>query len=259
MENNVTRTRVEVKYLVPESLVEHVVAKLPAVRASAHGVLTVYFDRMDRSLSIGALRRPDHCTKVRVREYLDGSPHLWIEVKTRSGAWTRKWRYRLDKASLGPLLRSGELKDLPAAGSPCGTCALEAAEAFGRLREVAGGRLVAVGAVTAGRTAFRLPDLPFRFTLDRNIAYYRVPAGLYETRNSARPADLGVPVRRESCAVLELRHGGTVPEWCRDVVAGLERTEYSKFRTLVRAVDQSCKAGRSTGKAPAARPRSRPA
>lgn len=241
MEKNVTQTRVELKYLVPAELVDHVAGRLPACDLASRQVTTVYFDRMDRSLSLEALLNPEQSTKIRVREFHDGAPYLWIEVKTRSGAWTNTSRFRIDKGAVGPLLRSGEIRNPPDPASLCGTCDLEVGEAFRRLRDVAGGRLVAIGAVAAARNVYRVRDLPFRLTLDRDIAYYRVPPGLFETRNSVTPRGLGVPIRREPCAVLEIRHGGAVPVWCRDVVAGLARTHYSKFRTLVRAIERSCK------------------
>jgi hypothetical protein len=239
MERNITRARVEVKYLIPQGLVETVLARLPSLETRVYGVTTVYFDRLDRALSAGALKSPAHCTKIRLREYLDGSPNLWIEIKTRSGSWTRKARFRIGREALSPLLRGGDLRDVPALA--CGPCDREAAEAFRRLREVAGGRLVALGAVSTARHAYRVSDLPFRMTLDRNVTYHRVSERLLQPGATLSPATLGAPLRRETAAILEIKHGGAVPEWLPDVLAGLAPTDYSKFRTLVRALDESCK------------------
>lgn len=241
MEKNITRARVEVKYLVPQGLVDSVLARLPALETRAYDVTTVYFDRLDRALSAGALKSPAHCTKVRVREYLDGSPDLWVEIKTRSGSWTRKARFRIDRQALGALLRGGDLRDIPGPSLACGPCDREAAEAFRRLREVSGGRLVALGAVATTRHAYRVPDLPFRMTLDRNVTYHRISERLNPPGATLAPAALGAPLRRESAAILEVKHGGAVPEWLPDAVAGLAPTDYSKFRTLVRALEESCR------------------
>lgn len=242
MDKNITHARVEIKYWVPQELVDSVLERLPALAPRVYGVTTVYFDRLDRSLSAEAIRTPAHCTKIRLREYQDGPRTLWIEIKTRSGSWTRKARFRIDRQALGPLLGGGDLRDVAEPALSCASCDREGVEAFGRLREISGGRLLALGAVATTRHAYRVLDLPFRMTFDRNVTYHRLSERLLRPGASLAAAALGPPLRLETAAILEVKHGGGVPEWLPDVVAGLAPTDYSKFRTLVRVLEESCKA-----------------
>lgn len=238
MANDITRTRVELKFLVPAPRVEEVVARMPEGDTQAYGVKTVYFDRPDRALTRTALESPNRCMKVRTREYLDGSPYLWVEVKTRSGAWTRKARFKVDKSSV-PQLLDGGMNDPLILPCPCAACVREMREASLCLRELGGGKLVPVGVVSARRRTFGNGDLPVRFTLDQDIAYFRSAANPYEGNGAPSAPELGEPILTEVDAVLELKHPGRVPPWCGRVVAGLKPSGYSKFRTLARCLDSS--------------------
>src|SRR5690242_2151920 len=94
---DLSRSRVEMKYGVAAEDVPSLLRRIPADEREDYDVRTLYFDRPDGSLARRALEDPFHCTKVRIREYADGSPWVWFEVKTREGRWTRKSRLRLGR------------------------------------------------------------------------------------------------------------------------------------------------------------------
>jgi VTC domain-containing protein len=233
METDLSRTRIELKYVIPPEMADEVALRIPAEEAQEYRVTTLYFDSPDQALTRMALEDPYQCVKVRSREYLDGSPDVWFEIKSRSGAWTQKWRFRMPKAELGSLLTDGVNLDIDALSHAPAARADGRAEAIQCLQSVARGTLVPCGAVYAHRRTFTVEQIPLRFTLDENIAYYAAPEGLYSLHESLDPDVLGTPILREPNAVLELKHAGDVPLWCTRIVSALTVSAYSKFRTLV--------------------------
>lgn len=235
MENDITHTRVELKYIVPAAQVEEIVARMPALESRSYGVATVYYDRPDGGLTRTAVENPTRCTKVRTREYLDGSPYVWFEVKTRAGAWTRKARFKVEKAAVGFILDGGDASKAPLACA-CPECLRQVGEARRCLGEISIGRFVPVGVVCARRRTFGNADTALRFTLDRDIGYFRAPGRLYDGGIALSPEALGPALWSERDSVLELKHGGRAPLWCGSVLRGLQPSAYSKFRTLARFV-----------------------
>lgn len=237
METDITRTRIELKYLIPPEMVDEIVVRIPADGQQEYGVTTVYFDSPEGALSQMATERPYRCVKVRTREYLDGSSHVWFEVKSRTGAWTRKWRFRVEKSDIGALLDSGlDLNFLSLRAGPGGSSG-DMEEAQRCLASATHGRLQPLGAVYAHRRVFQLDQVPVRFTLDENLSYHRPPPGLYAEHPAFVPEILGVPLHREPRAILEFKHAGETPLWCSRIVSALTVCAYSKFRTLLQHVE----------------------
>jgi hypothetical protein len=112
-------------------------------------------------------------------------------------------------------------------------------EARLRLRELAEGGLLPVGAVTAFRRTFLVQRDQVRITLDQEIAYYRPGKDPYSAQEATAP---GLLLRSEPGLVLEVKHVGALPPWCRDMVSGLRPSKYSKFRNLVRFLAEARRA-----------------
>ena len=239
METGITQTRIELKYLIPPETIDELVVRIPADERQEYRVTTIYFDSPEGALGQMALENPYRCVKVRAREYLDGSSHVWFELKSRTDAWTRKWRFRVEKSEIGTLLEGGLDLDLSTLRAGPGDSNGDMEEARRCLKAATHGRLLPLGAVYAHRRTFELNEVPIRFTLDEEISYHRPPPGLYASHSSFVPEVLGSPLRREPKAVLELKHSGETPLWCSRIVASLTVSAYSKFRTLLRCVEAS--------------------
>lgn len=224
---DLSRSRVETKYHVAAEDVPALPDRILADEREDYSVRTLYFDRPDGSLAKKAVDDPFHCTKVRAREYIGGSS-VWFEVKTRRGRWTRKSRLHLERSEAARLLAGN-----PDASVPRVASGEEEAEARRFLRAVARGELVPVGIVTALRQTFTVKNPQVRITLDRDIAYFRPPAEPFGLPEGNSPGDL---LLREHEPVLEVKHGGNLPVWCEELIAGLRNTTYSKFRNLVQSL-----------------------
>ena len=226
---DLSRSRVEMKYGVAAEDVPALLRRIHADEREDYDVRTLYFDRADGSLARRAFEDPLHCTKVRLRDYADGSPWVWFEVKTREGRWTRKSRLQLTRDDVARCL-AGDVRvpgRAPAEGD---------IDARLFLDEARRGHLVAVGAVHATRLSFLLKKSLVRLTLDLEIAYHRPATAPFAGEASGMSGPL---IRRESEPVLELKHVGCLPPNCLELVDGLRPTNYSKFRSLVRCLSES--------------------
>jgi hypothetical protein len=233
------RSRVETKYSLAAEDLPALAGGIPCDQREDYGVLTHYFDRPDGSLARRAFEDPRHCTKIRTRQYPEDSS-VWFEVKTRRGSWTRKSRLRLCRAEARGLVRGlgpgeaealGPLRDQKGGDGD--------AEARFYLRELAQGALLPVGAVYAYRRTFLAGEDRVRITIDQEISYYR-PCEVPFSDEDAMSA--GLLLGSESGLVLEVKHAGVLPPWCKDLVSGLRRSKYSKFRNLVLSLAQVGKA-----------------
>jgi VTC domain-containing protein len=75
-----------------------------------------------------------------------------------------------------------------------------------------------------------------RITLDQRIAYYRPCEDPTSIDGATTP---GLLLRTEPDPVLEVKHAGALPPWCRELVSGLRRSSYSKFRSLVQSLEEA--------------------
>ncbi|HYF01406.1 MAG TPA: VTC domain-containing protein, partial [Planctomycetota bacterium] len=112
---DLVKRRVEIKHLLSPAAAARARARLLAVRPGGEvrrqegAILTTYLDLPDRRLARRAVERPDDNVKLRLREYFDAlgapaSPFVWVEVKAREGAITRKSRFPLLKSRVERLL-----------------------------------------------------------------------------------------------------------------------------------------------------------
>lgn len=216
------RRRVELKYLLWPDEADAVLARLQEATArfpSTDGLIrTVYLDRPDGRLTRTAGERRN--VKLRIRDYFtpeggSASPSLWVDVKERDGRHSSKQRFRLDRRLLGAFLE-GDLDE----------GAVDDVEAFRRVREVAGGPLVPVGAVGYRRLAVEGGDPVARVTFDREISYHVGPLDLRLVGGTWD--GLGTPALEERASILELKYGGGATWFEPDA----DPVEYSKFNVL---------------------------
>jgi hypothetical protein len=242
-EDALVRRRRELKYLLPqadsEDLVERLQNEGPYDQRDGR-VTTVYFDRPDREFTRRAFRTPAANVKIRLREYLtpEGlpvSPFIWIEVKEREGATTRKLRFQLHKRLVDPFLEGGIEPAAILGSQGSSVAASEVVEAALQIRALARGPLVAVGAVCYRRMSFDSREPRARMTVDREISYHPPPLTLYGRNESLSRDTMGPPARVESGVVVEVKHReDRVPAWCGASLRGFRPVEYSKFMVLAR-------------------------
>jgi hypothetical protein len=237
MAEDLTRDRVELKYLALEDEVEDLLRQAgrfpedPAFRTEQTRVTTVYFDLPDRILARRALERSRRALKVRLREYGPPSPFAWIEVKERNGWLSRKTRFPLAKGLVAPFFR-GELEEKDLLEGAADRERL--AEGLRQVRDVArGGPLLASGAACYRRLAIEGGHPYARLTIDLGISYHLGPLDLYEGISDLDRPALGPAALLEPGAVVEIKYrGGEPPRWCRRVVGDLPAVDFSKFLTL---------------------------
>lgn len=246
MIDDLVRRRTEIKHVFPAGKGEELRTRLRALRPGAGErrtggwVSTVYFDLPDRRYSREALARPESNLKIRLREYFTDdpspcAPFVWLEIKERDGAASRKSRFQIHKRMVGGFLE-GEL-DL-AAILTCQDAAADldrVVEAVQRLHELAVSPLAPVGAVRYRRCSLQGGDPCARLTLDREISFHPAPTGLYEAHGALDGGALGPPIWVDGAAVVEVKHHGAAPPaWCRAYVGAEPPVEYSKFLLLAR-------------------------
>lgn len=246
MSDDLVKRRTEIKHVFPAAKGEELKARLktlrpdPVERRTAGWVTTVYFDLPDRRYAREALERPEANLKIRLREYFTEddapcSPFVWLEIKERDGAASKKSRFQLHKRMVAGFL-DGEL-DL-AALLTCqdpGADLDRVVEAVQRLHELAGSPLAPMGAVRYRRCSVQGGDPCARLTLDRRISFHPGPAGLYAAHAALDAEALGPATWTDGAAVVEVKHHGAAPPaWCRSFVGAAPAVEYSKFLILAR-------------------------
>ena len=248
MIDDLVQRRTEIKHVFRAEQGEELRERLRALRPggderrTAGWVTTVYFDFPDRRLTREALARPEENLKIRLREYFTDddrpcSPFVWLEIKEREGASSRKSRFQLHKRLVGPFLEAAEL-DL-AAMLTCqdgGADLDRAVEAARRLHELARAHpLAPLGAVRYRRCSVQGGAPAARLTLDRQISFHPAPVGLYEAHAALDADALGPSSWADEVAVVEIKHHGAAPPaWCRAVLEARPAVEYSKFQLLAR-------------------------
>lgn len=237
MNSGITAIRNELKYLVPVERVHEVVARVPrGTPCRFTRMTTLYFDRPDGSLSRAALADPARSVKIRARDYLDGSPFVWVEIKRRFGTLSEKLRFEVYRPVLANLVNGEEMMWEILRTRAAETRADAVVKAYRALRALSKEKLVPVGAVCATRQAFTMPWPRLRLSVDREVLYFAAPPDVCSRRDPLTPQALGRPLAKDPHSVIEIKFGGFVPRWCRNVFEGLAPCDHSKFRSLVRLV-----------------------
>jgi hypothetical protein len=222
------------------------------VSAPAHYVTTLYFDSARREIARACESGVDN-VKLRAREYCDRSdehgvwrePLLWLEVKARTGARTRKLRFGIPKGDVPPLLTRGLITP-------------RMIEQQRARWDASAEALLAEIAVLCSKTKGPLrPDClahyrrwawqdeagDTRVTLDTELAFCRPPPALFRDITSLGEAVAGSQVIQAEEAIIEIKLRGECPAWLRELLreTGLEPAvsdgvPYSKFLAASRAV-----------------------
>lgn len=209
-----------------------------------HFVTTIYFDTPSRAHFAAARRDPTHNVKLRAKEYYDvhpslaelatspsdiirSQPWLWLELKRREGARSRKLRWRLLKRDAATLF---ERDAPPAAESPE---ALEIVDYCRGLHE----RLEPSCLVNYRRVAYQDAAAGLRITFDGDIAYFAPPPGLWASEPLERKR-LGRPRAVEPGTLVEIKSLRGNPDWLSSALAdaGVPALAFSKFAKAAQVV-----------------------
>ncbi|MFV8751736.1 VTC domain-containing protein [Nannocystaceae bacterium ST9] len=218
----------------------------------AHYITTLYFDSETQEIARACEGGVDD-VRLRAREYYDRLPELgirrepllWLEVKTRIGASTRKVRVAIPTHEIQTVLRDGVIteQNLHFESEARG----ESAQAV--LREVAELCMHTAGPLRPDciahyrRRAWQDAAETLRITLDTELAFHRPPLNPFQGGMTLADALAEPPVARLSHSLVEIKARGEQPEWLRELIAkvGLEpalegRRAFSKFVAASHAI-----------------------
>jgi SPX domain protein involved in polyphosphate accumulation len=228
---NQNERRYELERDAAERVLEALTAHLPVVTfgdaPATTLVSTLYFDTADqyyllRAKSAGSLS----AIKVRCREYLpvtddeerrvlDHAQHCYLERKERTGIIRDKYRIRIAKDELAPIL--AHTQQLPP-----GAEVLQ--------NEIGDRELLPAMISMYERRVWGNEGL--RITLDERIRYYHPPPQPYEHFQALTPSALGPPDAAGPKRILEVKHaaGQEQAPWLVTLLSELpEATGFSKF------------------------------
>lgn len=226
-----------------------------------HYVTTLYFDTQSREIA-QACEHGDVNVKVRAREYYDEhpdltelatsradvvrhDPHVWLEVKTRTGATTRKVRFALPTREVSAFLSEGVISEATLARQRAtwGESADEVFRELGELCTQTAEPLQPDCLAHYRRRAWQDPAAALRITLDTRLRFYRPPPDMFSELQSLRDAVAGPPVAQLSSYLVEIKLRSEEPQWLRRLMveARLEPGRlgdrpFSKFLAASRAV-----------------------
>ncbi|KIG18986.1 hypothetical protein DB30_06597 [Enhygromyxa salina] len=238
-----------------------------------HYVTTLYFDSQTREIA-RACERGDDNVKLRAREYYDEHPDLtevvtsrsgvirreplvWLEVKARVGASTRKVRFSLPSDEVSRFLSDGVISEqtLAQQRSNWGPDADQVLEQIAQLCTQTEGPLRPDCLAHYRRRAWQDPSGSMRITLDTRLGFYRAPADMFNRsgepggiseHTSLRELVSGPPITRLSQYLVELKLRGAQPEWLRALVSATQleparvgQRTFSKFLAASHAVHQT--------------------
>jgi SPX domain protein involved in polyphosphate accumulation len=227
-------------------------AESDASESPAHYITTLYFDSDTQEIA-RACEGGTEGVRLRAREYYDRLPEqgirreplLWLEVKTRNGASTRKVRFAIPSHEVQTVLSDGVITERMlhfesrAWGQP--------AEAV--LREIAELCMNTAGPLKPDcmahyrRQAWQDTAETLRITLDTELAFHRPPANPFQDGLSLAEAIAEPPVARLLHSLVEIKARGEQPDWLRNLIAevGLDPARegpgtFSKFVAASHAV-----------------------
>ena len=229
-----------------------------------HYVTTLYFDSQTREIARAGERGEDN-VKLRAREYYDEHPDLtevvtsrsgvvrrdplvWLEVKARIGATTKKVRFSLPSSEVSEFLSNGVISQetLAEQRSAWGPEADQVVRAIGRLCTQTNGPLRPDCLAHYRRRAWQDPSGSIRITLDTRLGFYRAPTDMFAgsgVHRSLRDLVSGPPITRLSNYLVEVKLRGEQPDWLRALITATKleparegQRTFSKFLAASHAV-----------------------
>jgi hypothetical protein len=217
---------------------------------------TIYFDTAQRQLYDQAVNSAAHL-KLRAREYYSVhpaltdlatdarelvryTPLLWLEIKHKDGARTRKQRLGIPKRDVARFFETGsvtaEMIELarPEHGAEAAEVLADVANLCRRFETP----LRPDCLVNYRRSGWQDPQGGLRITVDRAVAFFAPPDDLF-TRDFALVREtLGEPAASFGAAVLEIKARSSLPEWLECMLAEhrLPPHRFSKFVAASQAV-----------------------
>ncbi len=201
-------------------------------------IATIYFDTPDYYFARKAAGNGDMSIKLRSKEYsyrvngkVEASNFCWVEVKSRNGIATEKWRFPLSKKALQPLLSGGDISRMVEGCAEKFSCAGQAVENYRRFRSQAGAYTILPSTiVTYKRRVYESKEWDLRLTMDTDIVYFRAPENPYSYLSAILPDRLGPPVGSESAVVVETKSANGLPGWLWPLLRACKSAqEFSKF------------------------------
>jgi hypothetical protein len=214
-------------------------------------IATLYFDTPEFHFAKKASGNGSVSIKLRAKDYsyrvngaVETSDFCWIEIKSRNGIATEKWRFPLGKGLVKGLVFDEDLKDPVAeCAEENGADAAQALENYERFRSYLREFKIAPSSIaTYSRHVFTLEEWDLRLTVDCNVRYFRAPKNPYSGKRVITAEDLGRPTGFENSAILETKSGDGLPGWVWQMLKGCKAAqEYSKFvgssKPLMRKMD----------------------
>ncbi|GEM_PF-1253575 len=201
-----------------------------------HYVTTLYFDSATHEIARACEQNREN-VKLRAREYYDEHPDLtelatrrsevrrrsdevWLEVKTRRGAATRKVRFSLPTSEVSAFLSEGVISEasLAAQRETWGEEAEEVFREIGELCMAMDGPLIPSCLAHYRRRAWQDEGAQMRVTLDTRLSFHRAPADMFSQLHSLRKVVAGEPVERFDQYLVEIKLRGGQPPWLLDLV-----------------------------------------
>jgi len=265
-----TAHRREAKYLAPAAAAREIAAVVDrelvshrhrgeganALPAAHHYVTTIYFDTASRGLFRAATAHGESHLKLRAKEYYDlhpaltetatdprqlvrFQPVLWLELKHREGAVTRKQRIGIPKHDVPAFFADGRISEqMVAIQEPAhGPAARAVLDAVAALCASCAEPLGADCLVNYRRTAWQDDAGSLRVTIDTQLAYFAPPADLWRRDWALVRPTLGAPIASEPRRVIEVKSHGDPPGWLLELLgAHATAAPFSKFEAASRAI-----------------------
>lgn len=246
MKPSLVITRMERKYKVEpgdvEGFARAVAAKMhtseykpgrPEVR-----IATVYFDTPDYHFAKKALNNGDTSIKLRAKDYtylvngkIEVSNFCWIEVKSRTGIATEKWRFPLSKKALPLLLAGSDIRNAVESCAQKFSCVRQAMDNYECFQSQVASRTIRPSVIaTYTRKVFESGEWDLRLTMDSEVRYFQAPGNPYSYFRAILPEHMGRPVGAESAVIVETKSPNGLPGWLWPLLRACSSAqEFSKF------------------------------
>jgi hypothetical protein len=203
-------------------------------------IATVYLDTPDYHFAKKALNSHSMSIKLRAKDYsyrvqgaVETSNFCWVEIKSRNGISTEKWRFPLSKRMFGGLYRGQDVSEAVVSSARKSSYSKQAVGNYKRFQSHIRERKIAPSTiVTYSRLVFELDDWDLRLTVDSNVRYYKAPENPYSYLKTIVPEKLGQPIGAEDDVIVETKSANGVPGWLWPLLKACRSTqEFSKFAT----------------------------
>ena len=206
-------------------------------------IATVYLDTPDFHYAKKALNNHSVSIKLRAKDYsyrvqgaLETSNFCWVEIKSRNGISTEKWRFPMTKRAFRQLYCGQDVSKAVTSSAQKRSYGKQAVENYKRFQSHLREHKIAPSTiVTYLRRVFELEDWDLRLTVDSNVRYYKAPENPYSYLKTIIPEKLGEPIGAEDDVIVESKSANGVPGWLWPLLKACRSAqEFSKFTSSSR-------------------------